>query len=93
MIEDNDTHRLQQALAALQAACPELEPSAVIVLLATREYRATGRDKGINTALLAQQLGFEHAMVYRAATELETRGYISSTPVGGASPALRLLPL
>ena len=52
-----------------------------------------GMCDAINTALLAQQLGFEHAMVYRAATELETRGYISSTPVGGASPALRLLPL
>jgi len=92
-MQSEDVSRLQRALEALQAAAPELSDTCAVVLLATREFHDSGRGKGVNTTLIAQRLDIEHAMVRRAATELETGGYITSIPVGGASPALRLKPV
>ncbi|RJS91930.1 helix-turn-helix domain-containing protein [Salinisphaera sp. Q1T1-3] len=83
---------LERDLEALQAAHPDLEPLAGIVLLAVCAQYDPGRGKGVNTALLAQRLDIEHALIRRAVTDLETRGWITAESAGGASPALRLVP-
>ena len=89
-----DSTRLQHALDALRASAPELDDTARIVLFAVREFGADSASaKGVNTVRLAKQLDIEHALIRRAATELEANGYILSTSVGGASPALRLSPV
>ena len=89
-----DNARLQHALDALNAlrvSAPELDDTARIVLLAVREASADTRSiQGINTVRLSKQLDMEHALIRRAATELENAGYICITSVGKASPALRL---
>ncbi|WP_162619590.1 MarR family transcriptional regulator [Salinicola peritrichatus] len=79
---------LQRQFEALQAAHPELEPLAVLVLLAVRQ---SDSPNGVTTARLSRRLGIEHALIRRAAAELEALGWIVTEPVGGASPALRLI--
>jgi len=84
------SHELQRALAALQQAHPELDALAALVLLALRESDSPD-EKGMTTASLSRHLGIEHALIRRAAAELEALGWIVTEPVGGASPALRLI--
>ncbi|MDH4574505.1 hypothetical protein [Salinicola acroporae] len=90
MPEPLDPEALQRRLATLQAEHPELDPLAALVLLAIRHSSVAG-DSGVSTALVSRRLGLEHALVRRAAAELESDGWVTATPVGGASPALRLI--
>ncbi|WP_110707965.1 helix-turn-helix domain-containing protein [Salinicola sp. CR57] len=90
MPEPLDPKALQRRLATLQSEHPELDPLAALVLLAIRHSGAAG-DSGVSTALVSRRLGLEHALVRRAAAELESDGWVTATPVGGASPALRLI--
>ncbi len=69
-------------------AHPELDMLTALVLVMVRE--AEPSEGGISTALLARRLGVEHALVRRAAAELDTGGWVTTMPVDGASPALRL---
>ena len=85
-----DPETLQRRLVALQAEPPELDPLAVLVLLAVRQSDAA-RESGVSTALMSRRLGIEHALIRRAAAELEAGGWVTATPAGGASPALRLI--
>ncbi|WP_144076844.1 hypothetical protein [Salinicola socius] len=81
---------LQRHWEALQIEHPQLDPVAALVLLALRQSDAPG-DGSVSTALMSRRLGLEHALIRRAAAELETGGWVSAQPVGGASPALRLI--
>lgn len=74
----------------MMAAHPELEPLAVLVLVLVNSVEP--KDEGVSTAQLARRLGIEHALIRRAAAELDTREWVTTAPVGGASPALRLFP-
>jgi DNA-binding MarR family transcriptional regulator len=85
-----DAIELQRQWEALQDEYPELEPVAALVLVALRQSDAPG-DSGVSSALLARHLGLEHALIRRAAAELETDGWVAARPAGGASPALRLI--
>ncbi|WP_251977629.1 MarR family transcriptional regulator [Salinicola avicenniae] len=88
--DDTESEDLQRQLAALQASHPDLEPLAALVLLAVRQF-GEGRDaRGVTTSLLSRKLGIEHALVRRAAADLEAAGFVAAVPAGGASPALRL---
>lgn len=81
---------LERALDALMAAHPELEPLAALVLLALRERGREVETEGMTTSQLSRRLDIEHALIRRAAAELEAGGWVTSHPVGGASPSLRL---
>jgi len=81
---------LQRRWEALQIEHPELDPLAALVLLALRESDLP-RGRGVSTALLSRRLGFEHALIRRAAAELEAHGWVLIEPAGGTSPALRLI--
>ncbi|MBZ5487645.1 MarR family transcriptional regulator [Halomonas aquamarina] len=83
-----DPASLQRALNALQAAHPELDPLAALVLLALDEQPPS--ENGVSSALLARYLEIEHALIRRACTTLEEAGWIRTQPAGGASPALRV---
>lgn len=85
-----DPEALQRRLVALQTEHSELDPLAALVLLAVHQPDAA-RDSGVSTALVSRRLGIEHALIRRAAAELEAGGWVTATPVGGASPALRLI--
>ncbi|GHB32426.1 MarR family transcriptional regulator [Salinicola rhizosphaerae] len=93
-MESADQRELQRQLEALQARHPELDPLAALVLLAVRHadasYEENAERNGVTTAALSRRLGVEHALVRRAATELEALNLIATAPNGGASPALRL---
>ncbi|WP_110670478.1 MarR family transcriptional regulator [Salinicola halophilus] len=88
MPETGDDADLAQALAALLQAHLGLDPLAGVVWLALRDVGDSPR--GLTTAQLSRRLEVEHALVRRAAAELEALGWIDSRPAGGASPALRL---
>lgn len=93
MAESDDHTDLQRQLEALQTAHPELDPLAALVLLAMRESVSVFGDdspRGLTTALLSRRLGIEHALIRRAAADLEALGWIRAEATGGASPALRL---
>lgn len=81
---------LPRALVALRQAHPELDPLAGLIVLALREFGWMG-DEGTTTALLSRRLGIEHALIRRACAELEAADWIATQPVGGASPALRVM--
>jgi len=85
-----DSAALHRRLEALQVAHPKLDPLAALVLLAIRQSEAPG-ERGLTTAVMSRHLGIEHALIRRAAAELEAEGWVSAPPVGGASPALRLI--
>lgn len=90
MPELSDPVDLQRQWQALQVEHPQLDPLAALVLVALRRSDAS-RESGVSSALLSRRLGIEHALIRRAATELESGGWILTRPAGGASPALRLI--
>ncbi|WP_110656574.1 MarR family transcriptional regulator [Salinicola halimionae] len=90
MPELPDAIELQRQWEALQDEHPELEPVAALVLLALKES-GPAREAGISTALISRRLGLEHALIRRAAADLETGGWVSARPAGASSPALRLI--
>ncbi len=73
---------------SLLEAHPSLDPLAGMVWIALRDWGTTAR--GLTTAQLSRRLEVEHALIRRAAADLEALGWIDSQPAGGASPALRL---
>lgn len=93
-MESVDQRELQRQLDVLQADYPQLDTLAALVLLAVRHadaYQDENAERtGVTTAALSRRLGVEHALVRRAATELEAMELIATAPNGGASPALRL---
>lgn len=95
MPELPDPVDLQRQWQALQVEQPQLDPLAALVLVALRALDAQGgggeEKTGTTTALLSRRLGIEHALIRRAAAELESGGWILTRPAGGASPALRLI--
>ena len=88
MPELAEGQHLQRALTALQAAYPELDTLAALVLLALDA--SSPSDKGVSSALLARRLAIEHALIRRACATLEEAGWIHTQPAGGASSALRV---
>lgn len=89
MPEPTEGQHLQRALTALQAAYPELDTLAALVLLALNASPPS--EKGVSSALLARRLDIEHALIRRACTTLEEAGWVHSQPAGGASSALRVV--
>ncbi|WFF40707.1 hypothetical protein EVC62_03880 [Salinicola endophyticus] len=104
-----DVAALERRFTALQAAHPELDPLAVLLLALLRgagpgkraelaspdsAHSAQPRSElsraGLSSAQLSRHLGIEHALVRRAAAELEAAGWIDTQARGGASPALWL---
>lgn len=93
-----DPSHLQRKLQALQYEHAELDPLAALVLVAVREFEwpegespnKGQKPQGITTALLSRKLDIEHALIRRAAAELEAGNWISTEPASAASPALRL---
>ncbi|KFF48045.1 hypothetical protein GY26_16625 [Gammaproteobacteria bacterium MFB021] len=81
-----DVVGLERRFTALQAAHPELDPLALVLLAALRDVN----DPPLSSARLSRHLGIEHALVRRAAAELEAAGWIATQARGGASPALGL---
>ncbi|WP_322528736.1 hypothetical protein R5R73_02980 [Salinicola sp. LHM] len=90
MPELPDLVDLQRQWQTLQVEHPQLEPLAALVLVALRRSDAS-TESGVSSALLSRRLGIEHALIRRAATELESGGWILTRSAGGASPALRLI--
>jgi hypothetical protein len=90
-----DPADLQRQWQALQVEHPQLDPLAALVLVALRALDAQGdggeEKTGATSALLSRRLGIEHALIRRAAAELESGGWILTRPAGGASSALRLI--
>ncbi|MGQ7243304.1 MarR family transcriptional regulator [Salinicola sp. V024] len=81
---------LQRQWEALQLEHPQLDPVAALVLVALRQSDAPSAT-GVSSAVLSRHLGLEHALIRRAAAELEAGGWVTARPSGGASPALRLI--
>ncbi|MGO3277633.1 hypothetical protein, partial [Halomonas sp.] len=61
MAELAEGQHLQRALTALQAAYPELDTLAALVLLALDASPPS--EKGVSSALLARHLDIEHALI------------------------------
>ncbi|WP_353981009.1 MarR family transcriptional regulator [Salinicola endophyticus] len=81
-----DPAALARRFTALQAAHPELDPLAALLLAALHDVA----EPSLSSARLSRHLGIEHALVRRAAAELEAAGWIATQARVGASPALGL---
>lgn len=78
-----------ERIEALLRRHPELIPleAAILVALAAAESE---QGRALDTGRLAREFELEHALVRRAASALETRGWVTSETRSGRSPGLRL---